>query len=107
MKNPFHEILSNQEVAIKVISGALRLPKPTRIEVPYTLSEIMQQCSIGNPSLRPTFLQIYEYLQKGITEPLEKNNIIQNEKKGIEGYSLSNNLVEPLPSPKRKWWQRK
>jgi serine/threonine protein kinase len=54
-KVPYNEILSNEEVASRVIKGSLRLSKPTRIEYPSVLYDAMQTCWSSTPKDRPSF----------------------------------------------------
>jgi len=61
-EKPFHEISSNNDVMRKVCNEGFRLERPTRIEIPDRLWEIVQSCWLVDPKQRPTFQELYKQL---------------------------------------------
>jgi len=61
-EKPYSEIASNSEVMKKVCNEGLRLARPTRIQIPDELWEIIQSCWQLDPKSRPTFEQLYQRL---------------------------------------------
>jgi len=63
-KKPYHQVQLNQDVMRMVCSEKenLRLERPSRIEIPDELWEIMQSCWLANPNKRPTFQDLYRQL---------------------------------------------
>jgi len=56
LKQPYYEILNNQEVKELVCAQKLHLPTPTSVSSP--LLNIIQRCTNYDPLLRPTFMDI-------------------------------------------------
>jgi len=61
-EKPYHEIGSNNDVMRKVCNDGLRLGRPSRIEIPDRLWEIMQMCWHSDAKQRPTFQDLYKLL---------------------------------------------
>src|SRR4051812_36060394 len=64
---PFFEITSNKTLVSEICKG-LKLGRPTKVETPDSIFNLMTKCCSTDPSERPDFQQIFERIKEILTE---------------------------------------
>jgi len=90
-KIPYYELTTNQ--VLDYVTSGKRLPRPTKVEIPDSLWELMQQCWNLNPDQRPSFAVLCDKLKQIELDEFDSQQTTEYKPGNPSGFFVSSDAL--------------